>query len=41
MHTIVIYPRNAATAEPDIVLEPANYETFKKHLKRWAKTGTR
>jgi hypothetical protein len=32
MHSIVVYPRNALTNEPDIVLEPANYETFNKAL---------
>jgi addiction module HigA family antidote len=32
MHSIVIYPRNATSTEPDIVLEPANYETFNKAL---------
>lgn len=32
MHAIVVYPRNAANAEPHIVLEPANYETFSKAL---------
>lgn len=37
MHSIVIYPRNAATTEPDIVLEPANYETFSKALEEMGK----
>jgi addiction module HigA family antidote len=32
LHSIAIYPRNAVTTEPDIVLEPANYETFNKAL---------
>ncbi|WP_175710767.1 HigA family addiction module antitoxin [Burkholderia ambifaria] len=32
MHSIVIYPRNAVTASPDIVLEPASFETFDKAL---------
>ncbi len=32
MHSIVVYPRNAILDEPDIVLEPANYETFEKAL---------
>ena len=32
MHSIVIYPRNAVTAEPHVVLEPANHETFSKAL---------
>ncbi|VVE51245.1 addiction module antidote protein, HigA family [Pandoraea iniqua] len=31
-HSIVIYPRNAVTATPDIVLEPASFETFNKAL---------
>ncbi|MFO1245603.1 MAG: HigA family addiction module antitoxin [Ramlibacter sp.] len=29
---IVVYPRNAANIEPDIVLEPLNYEQFKTSL---------
>jgi addiction module HigA family antidote len=37
MHSIVVYPRNAATAEPTIVLEPANYETFNKALAEMGK----
>lgn len=37
MHSIVVYPRNAATTEPDIVLEPANYETFNKALQEMGK----
>jgi addiction module HigA family antidote len=37
MHSIVIYPRNAATNKPDIVLEPANYETFNKGLEEMGK----
>ena len=37
MHSIVVYPRNAATIEPDIVLEPANYETFNKALEEMGK----
>jgi hypothetical protein len=37
MHSIVIYPRNAATTEPNIVLEPANYETFNKALEEMGK----
>ena len=37
MHSIVVYPRNAATTEPDIVLEPANYETFNKALEEMGK----
>jgi addiction module HigA family antidote len=28
MHTIVVYPRNAANANPHMVLEPLNYEAF-------------
>ncbi|NMG38919.1 HigA family addiction module antidote protein [Chelativorans sp. ZYF759] len=31
LHTIVVYPRNAAV-EPHIVLEPASYETFRAAL---------
>ena len=37
MHAIVIYPRNATTAEPHVVLEPANYETFTKALEETGK----
>ena len=37
MHSIVIYPRNAAVTDPDIVLEPANYETFNKALEEMGK----
>ena len=37
MHSIVVYPRNAATTERDIVLEPANYETFNKALEGMGK----
>jgi Plasmid maintenance system antidote protein len=32
MSSIVIYPRNSAMAEPNIVLEPVNYETFNTSL---------
>jgi addiction module HigA family antidote len=35
--SIVVYPRNAATPEPAIVLEPANYETFSKALEEMGK----
>lgn len=37
MHSIVVYPRNAATIKPTIVLEPANYETFNKALEEMGK----
>jgi addiction module HigA family antidote len=37
MHCIVVYPRNAAKTEPDIVLEPANYDTFNKALEAMGK----
>jgi addiction module HigA family antidote len=37
MNSIVIYPRNAAGTEPDIVLEPATYETFNKALQEMGK----
>lgn len=37
MHAFVIYPRNATTINPDIVLEPANYETFNKALEEMGK----
>lgn len=32
MHSFVIYPRNAVTTDPAIVLELTNYETFNKGL---------
>jgi addiction module HigA family antidote len=37
MHSIVVYPRNVASSEPDIVLEPASYETFNKALEEMGK----
>jgi addiction module HigA family antidote len=37
MHSIVVYPRNAVTNKPDIVLEPASYETFNKALEEMGK----
>jgi addiction module HigA family antidote len=37
MSSIVIYPRNAAMTEPNIILEPANYETFNKSLEDMGK----
>lgn len=38
MHSFVIYPRNASITKPDIVLEPANYETFNKALEEMCKS---
>ena len=38
MHSFVIYPRNALITKPDIVLEPANYETFNKALEKMGKS---
>lgn len=32
IHTIVVYPRNSATAEPHIILEPLSHETFRTAL---------
>lgn len=32
LRTIVVYPRNAANADPDIVLEPLGYEPFNNAL---------
>jgi addiction module HigA family antidote len=32
MHCIVVYPRNATTMEPHIVLEPVSHETFRAAL---------
>jgi addiction module HigA family antidote len=37
MHSIVVYPRKAATTAPDIILEPANYDTFNKALEGMGK----
>lgn len=37
LHSFVVYPRNARTAEPDVVLEPANYDTFNKSLEEMGK----
>jgi addiction module HigA family antidote len=37
MHSIVVYPRNAANTEPHIVLEPVNYDTFHKALEEMGK----
>jgi addiction module HigA family antidote len=37
MQSIVVYPRNAVTAEPDIVLEPVSFETFDAALKATGK----
>lgn len=34
IHTIVVYPRNAANAKQDVVLEPLNYETFRSSLEK-------
>ena len=33
MHTIVIYPRNAPNATPDVALEPLSYDAFQFALK--------
>lgn len=37
MHCIVVYPRNTANAEPNIILEPVDYETFRKALEEMKK----
>lgn len=37
MHCIVVCPRNAVNAEPDFVLEPTDYETFRKGLEAMGK----
>lgn len=34
MHSIVFYPRNATTSKPDIVLQPASFETFMSALEQ-------
>lgn len=33
MHSIVVYPRNSVSAEPDIILEPVSFEAFDSALK--------
>jgi hypothetical protein len=38
MHSFVIYPRNGLATTPDIVLEPASYETFNKALEEMHKS---
>jgi addiction module HigA family antidote len=37
LHSIVVYPRNATTSKPDIVLQPASFETFKSALEEMGK----
>lgn len=37
LHSIVVYPRNAGTTDPDIILEPANYDTFNRSLEEMGK----
>ena len=37
IHSIVICPRNASNADPDIVIEPTPYETFKQGLEEMGK----
>lgn len=37
LHSIVVSPRNAANADPDIILEPVPYETFRKGLEEMKK----
>jgi len=38
LHTIAIYPRNAAPAKLDVVLEPASHETFSAALEAMGKS---
>src|SRR6185312_14623070 len=38
LHTIAIYPRNAAPGKPDVVLEPASHETFGAALEAMGKS---
>lgn len=38
LRTIVVYPRNATSMEPDIVLEPLGYEAFNRALEAMGKT---
>ncbi|MEX5581566.1 helix-turn-helix transcriptional regulator [Pseudomonas lurida] len=37
MHSFVIYPRNGTTTTPDVVLEPASYESFNGALEGMGK----
>ncbi len=37
IHSIVICPRNSSNADPDIVIEPTPYETFKQGLEEMGK----
>ncbi len=38
IHSVVVYPRNAVSNQPDIVLEPASQDTFNKALESMGKT---
>jgi addiction module HigA family antidote len=38
LRTIVVYPRNAAPGKPDVLLEPANHETFGEALEAMGKS---
>jgi addiction module HigA family antidote len=38
MHSFVIYPRNAAVTMPDVILEPASYQTFNVALEGMGKS---
>ncbi len=38
MHTIVIYPRNAAPTTPDVILEPASNDSFSAALEEMGKS---
>lgn len=38
MHSFVIYPRNVAITTPDVVLEPASYQTFNSALEGMGKS---
>jgi len=38
LQTVVVYPRNATSAEPDVVLEPLGYESFTKALEAMGKS---
>jgi addiction module HigA family antidote len=38
LRTVVVYPRNATRAEPDVVLEPLGYESFTKALEAMGKS---
>ena len=34
MHTVIVYPRNAAGSDPEVILEPATYDVFRAGLEK-------